>query len=379
MHMAIKPDLKKKKRRSRLWYLLPIFLHIIGGLIAYFILRGSDHALAKNSLWLGIILSAVATTLALAVYLAYLNDMAAARERISTAQVINTAIGPIQYADVGHGTPVVLAIHGAGGGFDQGLFTAKGALGDDMEDNYRIIAPSRFGYLGTPMPSDGDASPAAAADAHAALLDALGIHDKVVVMGTSAGALSSMQFAIKYPERVSALVLEVPDSWKPPITDGSETTEQLMANDFIMNTVLKSDFIMWTFTKVAKDQMVSFLGATPELQKTMTPNEQKQVDELMTMIFPVSERRAGIINEGINHQKLERYPLESIHAPTLVIDAKDVSTFPGSKYTAENIPNAKLVAFETGGHMLIGHGEDTRAAIKDFLKQQHPQIETPQP
>ena len=90
------------------------------------------------------------------------------------------------------------------------------------------------------------------------------------------------------------------------------------------------------------------------------------------------ERRAGIVNEGMNHQKLERYPLESIHAPTLVIDAKDVSTFPGSKYTAENITNAKLVAFETGGHMLISHGEDTRAAIKDFLKQ-HPQIETPQP
>ena len=362
------------KRRSQLWYLLPIFLHVIGGLIAYFALRGSDYAIAKNSLWLGIILSAVTTTLALAVYLAYLNDMTAARERISTAQVINTAAhGPIQYTDIGHGTPV-LVIHGAGGGFDQGLFTAKGALGDDMTDSYRIVAPSRFGYLGTPMPSDGDASPAAAADAHAALLDALGIHDKVVVIGASAGALSSMQFAIKYPDRVSALVLEVPDSWKPPITDGSET-EQLMANDFVMNTVLKSDFIMWTFTKVAKDQMVSFLGATPELQKTMTPDEQKQVDELMTMIFPVSERQEGIINDGANSQSLQRYALESIQAPTLVIDAKDVSTFPGSKYTAENIPNAKLVAFETGGHMLIGHGEDTRAAIKEFLKQ-HQQIET---
>lgn len=339
-------------------------------------LRESNHTIARNSLWLGIILSTVATTLALAVYLAYVSDMAAARERISTAQVINTAYGPIQYADVGRGAPVLM-IHGAGGGFDQGLFTAKGALGEDnIADNYRIIAPSRFGYLGTPMPSDGDASPAAAADAHAALLDVLDIHDKVVVIGTSAGALSSMQFAMKYPDRVLALVLEVPDSWKPPITtDGSQTEEQLMANDFIMNTVLKSDFIMWTFTKVAKGQMVSFLGATSELQKTMTTDEQKQVDELMNMIFPVSERQAGIVNDGINHQKLERYPLENIRAPTLVIDAKDVSTFPGSKYTAENISNAKLVAFETGGHMLIGHGDDTRNAINEFLKQ-HQQIDT---
>ena len=163
--------------------------------------------------------------------------------------------------------------------------------------------------------------------------------------------------------------MEVPDGWKPPVTDGSQT-EELMANDFVMNTVLKNDFIMWTFTKVAKDQMVSFLGATPELQKTMTPEEQRQVDVLMTMIFPVSERQAGIVNEGINHQKLERYALEDISAPTLVIDAKDVSTFPGSKYTAENIPNARLVAYETGGHMLIGHGEDAQEEVAKFLREQ---------
>jgi pimeloyl-ACP methyl ester carboxylesterase len=35
------------------------------------------------------------------------------------------------------------------------------------------------------------------------------------MMGTSAGALSAMQFAIKYPDRISALVLQVPDSWAP--------------------------------------------------------------------------------------------------------------------------------------------------------------------
>ena len=326
----------------------------------------------------GLMVGAASAALAVVVvYSAYNSDITAARDRIKHGKLINTRHGQIQYAEVGHGTTTVLAIHGAGGGFDQGLFTAKGALGDDMANHYRVIAPSRFGYLGTPMPADGDASPAAQADAHAALIDALAIRDKVVVIGTSAGALSSMQFAIKYPDRVSALVLQVPDSWKPPMItstdDDLEETEeqqqQLMANDFIMNTVLKSDFIMWTFTKVAKDQMLSFLGATPELQKIMTSDERKQVDELMTMIFPVSERQEGIINDGANSQSLQRYALESIQAPTLVIDAKDVSTFPGSKYTAENIPNAKLVTFETGGHLLIGHGKDTRAAIKDFLKQ----------
>jgi 2-hydroxy-6-oxonona-2,4-dienedioate hydrolase len=217
------------------------------------------------------------------------------------------------------------------------------------------------------MPADGNASPEAAADAHAALLDALGVHEKVTVVGASAGALSSMQFAIKYPDRVSALILEVPDSWAPP-TDSTQS-EELMANGFVMNVVLKSDFIMWTFTKVAEDQMITFLGVPPDLQKQMTAEEKERVSELVFLIFPVSERQAGIVNEGINHQRLQRYQLEDIRAPTLVIDAKDVSTFPGSRYTAENIPNAKLVTFETGGHLLIGHGNEARRAIADFLEE----------
>jgi 2-hydroxy-6-oxonona-2,4-dienedioate hydrolase len=103
--------------------------------IAYYFIKDSEPAFAKNLLWIGLIISAITTTIFLAVYLAYLNDMNVARTRIATAKVINTASGPIQYADVGHGNPV-LVIHGAGGGFDQGLYTARGALGDDMESHY---------------------------------------------------------------------------------------------------------------------------------------------------------------------------------------------------------------------------------------------------
>ena len=71
----------------------------------------------------------------------------------------------------------MLAIHGSGGGYDQGI---------------RVIAMSRFGYLRTPMHTD--ASAAAQADAHACLLDVLGIR-QAAVMGGSAGAPSVLQMA----------------------------------------------------------------------------------------------------------------------------------------------------------------------------------------
>ncbi|HSB56363.1 MAG TPA: zinc ribbon domain-containing protein [Nitrosopumilaceae archaeon] len=47
------------KARSKWWFLLPILFHVIGGVIAYFVVRDDDPKLAKNCLWLGIIISAI--------------------------------------------------------------------------------------------------------------------------------------------------------------------------------------------------------------------------------------------------------------------------------------------------------------------------------
>jgi hypothetical protein len=47
------------KRRSSLWFLLPIFMGVIGGIIAYFVIKEDDPKRAKSCLYLGIILAAV--------------------------------------------------------------------------------------------------------------------------------------------------------------------------------------------------------------------------------------------------------------------------------------------------------------------------------
>ncbi len=189
-------------------------------------------------------------------------------------------------------------------------------------------------------------------------LDALGIRDKIIVAGGSAGAFSAMQFAIKYPERVSALLLLVPDAWVPPALR-DPAGQDVGGNPFVMKVILK--------IKLAKAEMLSFMGVSKELQRSLTPEENERVTELMDTILPVSERQAGIVNDEINHRSPERYALENIQAPTLVIDAADMDTFGGAKYTAEHIPNARFVAFETGGHLLIGHGQEAKAAVREFL------------
>jgi pimeloyl-ACP methyl ester carboxylesterase len=161
-------------------------------------------------------------------------------------------------------------------------------------------------------------------------------------------------------------VLAVPAAWSPDA--GSDGSAEIGSNDFIMNTVLRSDFMMWAITKMAGDQMISFLGVPAELQQSMTPKERENTERLIQMIQPVSQRYEGIKQDADNHQNRQWIALEQITAPTIIVDAKDVVTYPGSKYTAEHIPNAKLVEFETGGHLLIGHGDEAIAAILQFMR-----------
>jgi 2-hydroxy-6-oxonona-2,4-dienedioate hydrolase len=167
-------------------------------------------------------------------YNSYQKDITRARERISSgSQIVETPCGLIEYAAAGDGPPV-LVVHGAGGGYDQGIDFA----GPLVDSGFRVIAMSRFGYLRTPLPADGSAE--AQAEAHACLLDALNV-PKAAILGASAGAPSSMQFALKYPERCAALVLLVPAAYAPQ--PAGESQEPPVLLEFLFNTVLQSDFL----------------------------------------------------------------------------------------------------------------------------------------
>lgn len=47
------------KRRSSFWFLLPILFNVIGGVIAFFVIREDDPKKARNCLLLGIVLAAI--------------------------------------------------------------------------------------------------------------------------------------------------------------------------------------------------------------------------------------------------------------------------------------------------------------------------------
>jgi pimeloyl-ACP methyl ester carboxylesterase len=300
------------------------------------------------------------------VYANYQRDMQQARERISVrSQIVETPCGQIEYAVAGNGPPVLI-VHGAGGGFDQGLDFGQALV----QSGFRVIAMSRFGYLRTPLPAD--ASPAAQADAHACLLDALNI-PRAAVVGFSAGAPSSMQFALRYPERTTALALLVPAAYPPHLEQGSEGAmprQTSAVTKFLFDTALKSDLLFWAAPRLAPQPMYGALLSTPPaVVASASADERARVAQVLDHLMPFSRRRLGVLNDASITPFLPRYELERIGAPTLILGVADdlYGTFDGARYSAEHIPHARFIGYPTGGHLLVGHYNEARSEIASFL------------
>lgn len=296
-------------------------------------------------------------------YVRYRADIAEARERVASGSaVVATPCGPIEYAQRGEGAPV-LVIHGAGGGYDQGLEFAAPLV----SRGYRVIAVSRFGYLRTPLPAD--ASPEAQADAHACLLDALGI-GRAAIVGASAGAPSAMQFALRHPARVTALVLLVPATFAPR-AGGLPPMQAPAATAFLFDTALRSDFLLWAAIPLARKTLTRAILATPpQVVREASVEEQTRANETLRHILPVSARRKGLLNDANVTSTLKRYELERITAPTLIVSVEDdlFGTYDNARYTAGQIPRAIFVGYARGGHLWIGHNEAVISEIEAFLK-----------
>ena len=266
------------------------------------------------------------------------------------ASVVNTELGPIQVAREGAG-PSVLSIHGSPGGFDQGLIWAQHLRNGGCQ----LVAPSRPGYLRTPL--DSGRKPSEQADLYASMLDALHI-DKVTILGISSGGPSAVHFAARHPNRTKALLLDA--AVLLPISPASSAIER---------AVFESGIGVWLSCQVAKRwprltaaSVVDALAAGLSRDRkrdavewiTSSPARLDSVVELPTSLAPRRFREPGQRNDESNEINLDPLPFAKVTVPTLVAQGKN-DAFPlidHATSTACKISDAELMLVEEGHHGL---------------------------
>jgi pimeloyl-ACP methyl ester carboxylesterase len=256
----------------------------------------------------------------------------------------------IEYAEHGEGYPV-LVLHGIFGGFDAVQLTVDPWVGD----GFRVVAPSRFGCLGSTLPSD--ATVADQADAYAMLLDALGI-ERAAVVGFSAGTVSAMKFALRYPDRICALIL----------ISGHYPQKHYKVPRFLLR-VLYTDRVFWALKTFTPRLFARICGTPKGFQAS--PAEQQALESVMEGLFPVKPRRPGAIFDTlVSEPDVDNFPLEKLSVPTLMIHAADdaLARYATVPSAAARIPGARLVTIERGGHLHLGAQARVRQEVAGFLR-----------
>jgi pimeloyl-ACP methyl ester carboxylesterase len=273
--------------------------------------------------------------------------------------VIESRAGALEYALAGDGAPLMM-IHGTGGGFDQGLLFASKL----RERGFRILAPSRFGYLGSAFPDD--ASPVHQADTLVDLLDHLGI-DRLPVIGGSAGALTAAEFALRHPDRCSHVGLLVPAA---NLTNRDPVVFTAL-QELAVNTVLDSDFAFWCLSRLRQGQMIRALLATdPSLLDSVSADERQRAKTILDQIFPISRKVDGLHNDGFWAGTPSPTAYQRIAVPTIILSCEDdlFGTAATARLVAKRIPSADLVVYPAGGHIWLGHDADFADRIAAFIR-----------
>ena len=258
------------------------------------------------------------------------------------AKTADLSYGKMSYVDEGEGE-VILSVHGIFGGYDQAFDTCK-----DFASDFRILAPSRFGYLGSDI--SGKGTPAEQAAAYAELLDKLGI-DKVYLLATSAGGSIAIRFALDFPERTKGLILycsAMPFAEKP----------EKFAEYAGPPAFLCSDYAMFLLSPLFEPIM----GMEPSTIYGM---------------LPIGERKDGVVlDAGVTNPDMARnfddYKIEEMQVPVFILHAKDdkLASYKDVENALGRFQNCTFISFETGGHLMTGHSEEVKKAVFDFIGKQ---------
>lgn len=281
-------------------------------------------------------------------------------ETLSNPRAIQTARGPVSYLDVGEG-PVVLALHGAMGGFDQSAILARLAVGD----GYRIIAPSRPGFPGTPRTAPS--GPQAQAERMLALLDALKI-ETCAVIAISGGGPCAIHIALRASLRCSALVLVSTVSGANPV----EIPRRFAAFKMIARIPGLPRLLKKAALRGSEARLVRSFPDPQVRERVVRDPETWALYQTLNagMFNQLPQRLTGSEDDFVVTASTD-FPLEDVRVPTLIVHGTEDPYVPYERHAVsarDRICDVRLLTLRGGGHAaLFSHRAEVRDAVRAFL------------
>jgi pimeloyl-ACP methyl ester carboxylesterase len=275
------------------------------------------------------------------------------------SRMIVTPRGPVEVAERGSGEPV-LVIQGSTGGYNLGLYLAW------PDSGFHFIIPSRPGFLRTPLKNA--VTPEDQADLLAQLLDALGIQQTAVIALSGCGP-QTFQLALRHPERVTALVL---------VSVASQPVPLLVLAARIVRALLRYSPLLPGML-LSRPPGNRLLSRRRKAAVARNPGRIDELRRLLSVLFPVTPRLPGMLNDLYWLVNNPTYPLHQISTPTLVVHGDEDLLVPleQARHTVKHIPKAELIIVPGGGHLAFAvFRDEIKEMVLQFLR--HPGKKAPE-
>jgi 2-hydroxy-6-oxonona-2,4-dienedioate hydrolase len=278
----------------------------------------------------------------------------------STSKFVQTKKWKVHVNEAGEGHPLIL-LHGGGPGAN-GWSNYQNNIGP-LSQKYRVILPDVPGYGKSDEFTDTDSVTDLQTDSIALLMDELGI-ERAALCGNSMGGLLTLNFAARYPDRISHI-----------ITMGTGLPSGLPLS---LSPAGPGPGI--------KTLLETFRNPTPEnfrlLCETMLFDSSYITDDLLE-----ERSRAALANPGhltnfmnlIKSGKMLPNPkegaalaakLSEVKTPALIMHGRDdrVMSFEGSLRIVSVLQNSQLMLFNRCGHWVqLEHANMFNTMVDAFL------------
>jgi pimeloyl-ACP methyl ester carboxylesterase len=251
------------------------------------------------------------------------------------ARRVETACGLMELGERGDG-PALVSVHGSPGDYVEGLLMAEYF----RVNGFRVIAPSRPGYGGTPLATGRTSEEQA--DAFAALLDALGL-DRVAVLGVSGGGPTSYALAGRHPDRVRCL-LEV-DSLCLPMPPN-----RLERVGFSSRSLVALQ--LWLIDHFP-GRMLKMMGSTGKPDPQETADRVALLRAIARSVSDWPRMRVGYDNDEAQFATLGELPFAQIACPTLIVHGEADRSVPTAHAARAHaaISGSQVMLLPDGSHV----------------------------